>query len=881
MNLPKLLDSANLQILITAIVVGLLFTNTPVVTAQTIQCPLTSTQIADGYTEIDNTASVVGEDAGPVEDSVCVVVEPPLDPASITIAKTLTGESGSLANTAEEGEVLTYTITLSNAGDQAGTISVTETVPLGTTNMAGDSFPSCTAGAAAGTSCVNVSPSVPAAVGGTPGTATMTFVVVVDDPFTTSEITNIVVETGTTPPSCPAVTDARCVTIPTNNTNAVNDFNNTLIDIPVTGNLLTNDFDTQNDTQTVVGFEVPGLPGSYVSDTPVIVSGVGSTGTPVANAGTLVYDSVNTEYVFTPATGFAGDTDPVSYQVCDDKAPPACDTALLTITVIPEPDPINNNPPVANVDAVQTEVGTPIDINSASNDFDPDGNLVPSTANTDCTNGSTGCSKPTNGTVADNGDGTFTYTPDPGFVGEDSFVYEICDDGMPTVPVTPLCDTTTVTIITLSDIDNITNAADDANTTTEGTPVVTDVLANDKDPEDDTQTFNGLIDPVTDTQLGPLDVVVIPNVGTFTPQNTGGVANGLVTFTPVAGFTGPAEVPYEVCDDGLPIACDQATLRITVLPAGVGVVLDLKVLLQGALNVLDTYFFTTIMRDDLRIRDRAVGETVDFLPATEPYTALANFTHVGGGGGEAVADEAAVFADNGNDSIVDWVFVELRSETDAAVVVATRAGLVQRDGDVVDVDGISPLIFTQSVPSNFYVSVSHRNHIGVMTASAIALSATGTTVDFTLPTTDLWHVTSGFSFDGYEAFGIDTDIAGATAGSYGPSTAPADNDILALWAGNSNHEEGVNVAQSVVFAGQNNDVTPVFNIVDGAPENFFGLPTFVYNAYSEGDINLNGSTVFGGQNNDVDIIFNNIDQHPRNIFRIPTFVIQEQLPSRL
>ena len=34
---------------------------------------------------------------------------------------------------------------------------------------------------------------------------------------------------------------------------------------------------------------------------------------------------------------------------------------------------------------------------------------------------------PANGSLANNGDGTFDYTPTPNFTGIDSFVYEICD----------------------------------------------------------------------------------------------------------------------------------------------------------------------------------------------------------------------------------------------------------------------------------------------------------------------------------------------------------------------------------------------------------------------------------------------------------------------
>jgi hypothetical protein len=43
--------------------------------------------------------------------------------------------------------------------------------------------------------------------------------------------------------------------------------------------------------------------------------------------------------------------------------------------------------------------------------------------------------------VTSNGDGSFDYTPDPGFTGTDSFGYKICDTGTPA-----LCDTATVNL---------------------------------------------------------------------------------------------------------------------------------------------------------------------------------------------------------------------------------------------------------------------------------------------------------------------------------------------------------------------------------------------------------------------------------------------------
>ncbi|MBK7084181.1 MAG: hypothetical protein IPH53_05750 [Flavobacteriales bacterium] len=115
------------------------------------------------------------------------------------------------------------------------------------------------------------------------------------------------------------------------------------------------------------------------------------------------------------------------------------------------------------------------------------------------------------------------------------------------------------------------------------------------------------------------------------------------------------------------------------------------------------------MRDDLR----AAGT----VPSIEPYTAL-GYPNAASGGAETTT--AGVLAVSGTDAIVDWVRIELRSSTDPTVLVATRHGLVQRDGDVVSAaDGVSNVTIG-NIPGSYYVVVRHRNHLGAMTATALA-----------------------------------------------------------------------------------------------------------------------------------------------------------------
>ena len=77
-----------------------------------------------------------------------------------------------------------------------------------------------------------------------------------------------------------------------------------------------------------------------------------------------------------------------------------------------------------------------------------------------------------------------------------------------------------------------------------------------------------------------------------------------------------------------------------------------------------------LMKDKLR--------TKGVLPVQHPYTG-APFNHAGG---EEIKLELAEVS--GNDAIVDWLLLELRAAADPLNIVATKAFMVQRDGDLMD-----------------------------------------------------------------------------------------------------------------------------------------------------------------------------------------------------
>ncbi|WP_109298983.1 Ig-like domain-containing protein [Aquimarina sp. AU474] len=293
-----------------------------------------------------------------------------------------------------------------------------------------------------------------------------------------------------------------------NCTLAIIDINNTFIDTPVSGNVLTNDEDLEGDTQTVTTLTVTTTQGVLVTIDP--------------NTGV---------YTYTPPSGFVGE-DTFEYTICDNGNPVACDTATVYIEVLPIRNP-ENNPPVANPDTAITEIDTPVNGNVLINDFDPDGDTIVVTTTTVTT---------IEGVIVniDHITGLFTYTPPIGFTGEDSFEYTICDDGNPI-----LCDTAIVTITVISNQGNNTFANDDAYFIACDN-ITGNVLDNDFDPEGDIQTVDTT--PTVTTQNGTLLL------------NT----NGTFTYTSNPGFIGTDSFVYTVCDDNSPSACDQATVYFTI-----------------------------------------------------------------------------------------------------------------------------------------------------------------------------------------------------------------------------------------------------------------------------------------------------------------------------
>lgn len=261
--------------------------------------------------------------------------------------------------------------------------------------------------------------------------------------------------------------------------------------------------------------------------------------------------------------------------------------------------------------------------------------------------------------------------------------------------------------------------------------------------------------------------------------------------------------------------------------------LQAKVFLQGCFDKE-----MQLMHDKLRI--------LDYLPHVEPYSTIVyNDQKIFEVINCEVQELAApiVFTKTGEDAIVDWLFLELRNPLDS--VVATRSALLQRDGDVVDVDGESPVAFLFKA-GDYHLAIRHRNHLGVMTAAPISLQTGDTTsVDFTNASTPI----------------------------YGENAQKSFNGMMAMWAGNSNFNS------NIVYNGIANDRDPIFfDVFNDAQNTNYNYNHLSY-GYYQTDLNMDGKVAYVGLNNDVDrFIFFNIFDHPANDQKLLNFIIQEQIP---
>ncbi len=317
----------------------------------------------------------------------------------------------------------------------------------------------------------------------------------------------------------------------------------------------------------------------------------------------------------------------------------------------------------------------------------------------------------------------------------------------------------------------------------------------------------------------------------YWPVSTSGVTGGTFTGTGTypadgaPGFTGTETdlrgMSFNGTDWSLAGEARDNTLNTVTaqLAANAGqivgmnrfVVMNSKVLLQGA-NVVGG-----IMSDALR-----TGTNV--IPTTEPYRGTPyNFLSLNGGVREVAA--ASVFNDLGSfNNIVDWVFLELRDNVSSgSMLLQTRSAFVQRDGDIVDIDGTSPLYFKNVNAGDYTITVRHRNHIAISTNNTasfyknLQLASSTPVLDFTAPA---------------------TNVLGAANVNYFQT-----GGVNMMFAGNANFNTNIR------YGGASNDKDYIL-----ATPLATNPATVLTGVYSQGDVNMNKVVRYGGAANDKDYL---------------------------
>lgn len=197
------------------------------------------------------------------------------------------------------------------------------------------------------------------------------------------------------------------------------------------------------------------------------------------------------------------------------------------------------NGPAAVNDTATTQADTAVVVPVLSNDTVTGGTLVPSSV--------TPVSGPQFGTISVNpSTGAFTYTPDPGHFGSDSFTYTVTDSNN----ITSLPATVSLRI------NRVPTAADDTALTYLNTPVVIPVLANDAD---------------ADGALSAASIIIVqqPTHGSVSINTD----TGAVLYTPFFDYLGQDNFTYRVLDndgDTSNVASVSLNTQTLVVPVGVG-----------------------------------------------------------------------------------------------------------------------------------------------------------------------------------------------------------------------------------------------------------------------------------------------------------------------
>ncbi|WP_172963223.1 Ig-like domain-containing protein, partial [Vibrio harveyi] len=523
-----------------------------------------------------------------------------------------------------------------------------------------------------------------------------------------------------------ALTDEATVTVTVNPINdapvAVNDTVTTDEDTAVTIDVLGNDSDPENDQLTITNASVP------------------------AEQGTVAI--VDGKLVFTPAENFNGDAT-ISYTISDGQL---TDDATVAVTVNPV-----NDAPVAVNDTVSTDEDTAVTIDVLANDSDPENDTLTITA----------ASVPAEQGTVTIVDGKLEFTPAENFNGDATISYTISDG--------QLTEDATVAV-TVNPVNDAPVAVDDTVTTDEDTAVTIDVLANDRDPENDQLT--------------------ITNASVPAEQGTVTIVDGKLVFTPAENFNGDATISYTISDGQL---TDDATVAVTVNPAN-----DAPVAVNDAVSTdEDTAVTIDVLANDSDPENDTLTITAASVPAEQGTVTIVDgklvFTPAENFNGDAtisytisdgqLTDDAtvAVTVNPVNDAPVA-VNDTVGTDEDTAVTIdvlandsdpendqltITNASVPAEQGTVTIVDG--KLVFTPAENFNGDATISYTISDGQLTDDATVAVTVNPIQDAPV-----------FTQDSYE-FNYDENIAeNVVIGQVSATDADGNNVTYSITSGNDN-----------------------------------------------------------------------------------------------
>ncbi|WP_394557290.1 tandem-95 repeat protein [Priestia aryabhattai] len=367
------------------------------------------------------------------------------------------------------------------------------------------------------------------------------------------------------------------------------------------------------------------------------------------NSGSVIVNPDGT-FIYTPNPGFFG-TDQFQVLVSDVLG----NTAVATISVVTQ-GPIEQAPIVAN-QALSTTEQQPVTGSIAA--IDPQGEALTYTL----------LGGPVNGILILNPDGTFTYTPNPGFIGTDSFTVSVQNE-------TGLNAATTVQI-TVTQLANQIVASNTIVRTVEGQSVNGELSVRDQLNRPLTYTLNNL--PAYGT------VILNPD-GTF-------------VYTPTIGVSGTDQFDVLVQND----QGDQAIASVSIIIDPVQSTItpqDVTVQTQQGVTVSGTISATDTLGRPIRFSLNASpsnGTAVVNADGTFSYTPSPAFFGV---------DSFTVLIQNDRgDSAIGIVRIVVQEQQDSIVVTPlTLQGVTNQPvtGQVTAVDALgNPLTYQiQSLPAN-------------------------------------------------------------------------------------------------------------------------------------------------------------------------------------